>query len=163
MEVSHKKAWDDFLEEFTSIFSVYDLNKNKIFICGSYSDETFPTLQETQKIVNAIENNLGFFEKEFRRTHIQNLILKFDLIAKFSNEIIMVIEHDKGGHMIEMGIILSFKEFFKKTKVFVLKDVEITEVLKRGGLLTPFFNEEESLFYFENIEELKFNLKKLYF
>ncbi|MFW9971703.1 MAG: hypothetical protein ACFFDF_16025 [Candidatus Odinarchaeota archaeon] len=163
MEVSHKKAWDDFLEEFTSIFSVYDLNKNKIFICGSYSDETFPTLQEVQKIVNTIENNLGFFEKEFRRTHIQNLILKFDLIAKFSNEIIMIIEHDKGGHMIEMGIILSFKEFLKKTKVFVLKDVEMTEVLKRGGLLTPFFNEEESLFYFENIEELKFYLKKLYF
>ena len=162
MEITHDSAWDDFLDEFTNIFSVYDLTKNKIFICGSYSEETFNTLQEVQKIVNAIEDNLGFFEKEFRRTHIENLILKFDLIAKFSNEIIMVIEHDKGGHMIEMGIILSFIEFFKKTKVFVLKDAEITEVLKRGGLLTPFFREEESLFYFENIETLRSYVKKLY-
>ena len=162
MEITHDSAWDDFLDEFTNIFSVYDLTKNKIFICGSYSEETFNTLQEVQKIVNAIENNLGFFEKEFRRTHIENLILKFDLIAKFSNEIIMVIEHDKGGHMIEMGIILSFKEFFKKTKVFVLKDVEITEVLKRGGLLTPFFKEMETLFFFEDIETLRNYVSKLY-
>ncbi|MFX0004239.1 MAG: hypothetical protein ACFE9C_06820 [Candidatus Hodarchaeota archaeon] len=162
MQVSHDNAWDDFLEEFTNIFSVYDLNKNKIFICGSYSDETFPTLQEVQNIVNKVENNLGFFEKEFRRTHLENLILKFDLIAKFSNEIIMIIEHDKGGHMIEMGIILSFKEYFEKTKVLVLKDVEITDVLKRGGLLTPFFKEEESLFYFENKEILRSYLIKLY-
>jgi hypothetical protein len=163
MQVSHDNAWDDFLEEFTNIFSVYDLIKNKVFICGSYSEETFPTLQNVQNIVNSIQNNLGFLEKEFRRTHLENLILKFDLIAKFSNEIIMIIEHDKGGHMIEMGIILSFQEYLKKTKVFVLKNAEITEVLKRGGLLTPFFKEEKSLFYFENIEELRSYLKELYY
>jgi len=162
MQVSHGSAWDDFLEEFINIFSVYDLKKNKIFICGSYNEATFTTLQEVQKIVNAIDINLGFFEKEFRRTHLENLILKFDLIAKFSNEIIMIIEHDKGGHMIEMGIILSFKEFFEKTKVFVLKNVEITEVLKRGGLLTPFFKEEVNLFYFENIDTLRSDVKNLY-
>ena len=162
MQVLHDNAWDDFLEEFTNIFSVYDLIKNKVFICGSYSEDTFPTLQEVQNIVNNLENNLGFFEKEFRRTHLENLILKFDLIAKFSNEIIMIIEHDKGGHMIEMGIILSFKEYFEKTKVFVLKDAEITDVLKRGGLLTPFFKEEQNLFYFENIDELRSYLRELY-
>ena len=162
MQVSHDSEWDDFLDEFTNIFSVYDLRKNKIFICGSYNEEAFTSLQEVQKIVNNIDTNLGFFEKEFRRTHLENLILKFDLIAKFSNEIIMIIEHDKGGHMIEMGIILSFKEFLEKTKVFVLKDAEITEVLKRGGLLTPFFKEEESLFYFENINKLRSYVKKLY-
>ena len=116
MQISHESAWDDFLDEFINIFSVYDLKKNKIFICGSYSEGTFITLQEIQKIVNTLENNLGFFEKDFRRTHLENLILKFDLIAKFSNEIIMVIEHDKGGQMIEMGIILSFKEFLDKTR-----------------------------------------------
>jgi hypothetical protein len=163
MQVSHDNAWDDFLEEFTDIFSIYDLMKHKVFICGSYSEETLPTLQVVQNIVNSIENNLGFLEKEFRRTHLENLILKFDLIAKFSNEIIMIIEHDKGGHMIEMGIILSFKEYLKKTKVFVLKDADITDVLNRGGLLTPFFKEEENLFYFENIEDLRFFLKKFYY
>ncbi|MHA2393076.1 MAG: hypothetical protein ACXAEX_14135 [Promethearchaeota archaeon] len=162
MLVSHDSAWDDFLDEFINIFSVYDLTKNKVFICGSYSYETFANLQEVQNIVNNIENNLGFFEKEFRRTHLENLILKFDLIAKFSNEIIMVIEHDKGGHMIEMGIILSFKEFSEKTKVFVLRDIDITEVLKRGGLLTPFFREGENLFYFNNIDELRLYVKKIY-
>ena len=162
MQVSHDSAWDEFLDEFINIFSVYDLNKNKIFICGSYDENTFANLQEIQKIINQVENNLGFFEKDFRRIHLENLILKFDLIAKFSDEIIMVIEHDKGGHMIEMGIILSFKEFSEKTKVFVLKDIEITAVLKRGGLLTPFFREEESLFYFDGIDTLRSYVKEIY-
>ena len=162
MQISHKSAWDEFLDEFINIFSVYDLNKNKIFICGSYSEETFTNLQEVQKIINSIENNIGFFEKEFRRTHLENLILKFDLIAKFSNEIIMVIEHDKGGHMIEMGIIISFREFCDKTRVFVLKNIEITEVLNRGGLLTPFFKEDKNLFYFADIKSLKSYIQRLY-
>ncbi len=162
MLVSHDSAWDEFLDEFINIFSVYDLTKKKIFICGSYDEDTFKNLQEVQKIVNRIENNLGFFEKEFRRTHLENLILKFDLIAKFSDEIIMVIEHDKGGHMIEMGIILSFKEFSEKTRVFVLKDVDITAVLKRGGLLTPFFREGESLFYFDDINMLRSYVDEIY-
>jgi hypothetical protein len=162
MEVSHHSAWDEFLDEFISVFSVFDLLKRKIFICGSYSDDTFLNLQEVQKIINKNTNNLGFFEKEFRRTHLENLILKFDLIAKFSDEIIMIIEHDKGGHMIEMGIILSFKEYYKKTKVFVRRDVDITEVLKRGGLLTPFFKDNVSLFYFEGVVQLKKYVDEIY-
>ena len=162
MEVSHHSAWDEFLDEFISVFSIFDLLKNKVFICGSYSDKPFANLQKIQRIINANENNLGFFEKEFSRTHLENLILKFDLIAKFSDEIIMIIEHDKGGHMIEMGIILSFKEYYEKTKVFVLKDIDITEVLKRGGLLTPFFKDNYSLFYFEDIEQLKNYIDEIY-
>jgi len=162
MQVSHHSAWDEFLDEFISVFSIFDLLKNKIFICGSYNDATFATLQEVQKIINTNINNLGFFENEFRRTHLENLILKFDLIAKFSDEIIMIIEHDKGGHMIEMGIILSFKEYYEKTKVFVLKDIDITEVLKRGGLLTPFFKENVSFFNFEDLEQLKSYIDEIY-
>ena len=65
MQVSHDSAWDEFLDEFINIFSVYDLNKNKIFICGSYDENTFANLQEIQKIINQVENNLGFFEKDF--------------------------------------------------------------------------------------------------
>ncbi len=162
MEVSHHSAWDEFLDEFISVFSIFDLLKNKVFICGSYNDDTFTNLQKVQRIINANEDNLGFFEKEFSRTHLENLILKFDLIAKFSDEIIIIIEHDKGGHMIEMGIILSFKEYYEKTKVFVLKDIDITVVLKRGGLLTPFFKENVSLFYFEDVEELKRYIDEIY-
>ncbi|MFW9950474.1 MAG: hypothetical protein ACFFKA_10170 [Candidatus Thorarchaeota archaeon] len=162
MEISHHSAWDEFLDEFISVFSVFDLLKSKIFICGSYNDETFENLQEVQKIINENEKNLAFLEKEFRRTHLENLILKFDLIAKFSDEIIMIIEHDKGGHMIEMGIILSFKVYHQKTKVFVLKDVEMTEVLNRGGLLSPFFKENLNLFYFEDLEQLKIYIDEIY-
>ena len=70
MEVSHYSAWDEFLDEFISVFSIFDLLKNKVFICGSYNDNTFANLQKVQRIINANENNLGFFEKEFSRTHL---------------------------------------------------------------------------------------------
>ena len=162
MEITHDSAWEHFLDEFISVFSVYDLKKYKVFICGSYDEDSFIILQEVQKIVNNKEDTIAFFEKEFRRTHIENLILKFDLIAKFADEIIMIIDHDKGGHMIEMGIILSYPEFLIKTKVFVLRDADITHVLKRGGLLTPFFEESKNLFYFNNNDRLYSKVKEIY-
>ncbi len=57
---------------------------------------------------------------------------------------------------------VSFKEYYEKTKVFVLKNVEITEVLKRGGLLTPFFKENITLFYFKDAEQLKTLINEIY-
>ena len=163
MEHLHDETWEEFLDEFIDVFSIFDLLKYKIFICGSYNEENFPRLLQIKEILNSRENTIGFFEKEFRRTHNENLILKFDLIAKFCNEIIMVIEHDKGGQMIEMGIILAVPEFYHKTKVFVLKNVDMTHVLEKGGLLKPFFTEEINLFYFADPEELKMLISRKYF
>lgn len=162
MEHSHEETWEEFLDEFINVFSIFDLLKYKIFICGSYNEENFPSLIQIKDILNKRENTLGFFEKEFRRTHNENLILKFDLIAKFSDEIIMVLEHDKGGQMIEMGIIIAFPEFHNKTKVFVLKNVDMTHMLKKGGLLNPFFNLNDSLFYYDDREELKSIISQLF-
>lgn len=92
-----------------------DFFKHKIFICGSYINENFANLKEIQNIINTNRNLLGFFENQFKRTHNENLVFKFDLLAKFSEEILIVIEHDKGGHMVEMGIIIAIEEFSKKT------------------------------------------------
>jgi hypothetical protein len=162
MEHSHDETWEEFLDEFITVFSVFDLIKYKVFICGSYNEENFPTLVQIKELLNTRENTIGFFEKEFRRTHSENLILKFDLIAKFSDEIIMVLEHDKGGQMIEMGIIVAFPKFYKKTKVFVLKNVEMTHMLKKGGLLKPFFSSGKTIFHYNDREELQSIIRKLY-
>jgi hypothetical protein len=162
MEHSHDETWEEFLDEFIDVFSIYDLLKHKIFICGSYNEENFPSLVEIKDIINKRENTIGFFEKEFRRTHSENLILKFDLIARFSDEIIIVLEHDKGGQMIEMGIIVAYPEFYSKTKVFVLKNVDMTHMLKKGGLLKPFFTLGERLFYYIDREELQSLIQKIY-
>jgi hypothetical protein len=162
MEHSHEETWEEFLNEFTNVFSIFDLLKYKIFICGSYNEENFPSLVKTKEILNSRNNTVSFFEKEFRRTHSENLIFKFDLIAKFSDEIIMVLEHDKGGQMIEMGIIVAFPEFYNKTKVFVLKNIDMTHMLKKGGLLKPFFSAGEDIFYYNDREELQSIIKKIY-
>ncbi|MFX0031094.1 MAG: hypothetical protein ACFE8E_00060 [Candidatus Hodarchaeota archaeon] len=155
MEHSHEETWEEFLDEFIDVFSIYKLLNYKIFICGSYSEANFPSLIQIKDLLNKRERTLAFFENQFRRTHNENLILKFDLIAKFSDEIIMVLEHDKGGQMIEMGIIVAFPEFYNKTKVFVLRNVEMTHMLKKGGLLKPFFKLGDSLFYYNDLDELQ--------
>jgi hypothetical protein len=51
--------------------------------------------------------------------------------------------------MIEMGSLISSKEFLSKTKVFVLKDASITQ------MLSPFFTQGKNLFYFQDVDELK--------
>ena len=155
MDISHQNSWEQFLDEFIEVFSIFDLHKYKVFICGSYIEDNLAKLREIRNVINNIENHLAFFENQFRTTHNENLVYKFDLLAKISDDILMIIEHDKGGHMIEMGILISSKEFLSKTKVFVLKDASITKMLTSGGLLSPFFTQGKNLFYFQDVDELK--------
>ncbi|MBD3197746.1 MAG: hypothetical protein GF317_22025 [Candidatus Lokiarchaeota archaeon] len=164
MDIYHDEdTWETFLDEFYEVFSISDLMKRKIFICGSYLEENFNTLKEIRKEINKSESYLGFFELSFKKTHNENFIFKFDLLARISDEILMIIEHDKGGHMIELGIIISVKDYLEKTMVFVLKNAPMTQMLIRGSLLTPFFMENENLFYFESGTELKTIISMLYF
>ena len=155
MEFSHDDTWEQFLDEFYDLFSIKGLLKHKVFICGSYLKESFKKLEEVKKTINSMENYLGFLELKFEKTHNENLLFKFDLLAKFSDEILLIIEHDRGGHMIELGIILATKQFLQKTSLFVIEHAPITNVLTRGGLLAPFFIEDKTLFYFDNLENLK--------
>ncbi len=161
LEVSHNDTWEQFLDEFLDIFSGTGFLKHKIFICGSYIEENYANLKSLRDIINSNEKLLGFFENQFKKTYYENLVYKFDLVAKFSDEIFMVIEHDKGGHMVEMGIIIAIPEFLKKTKVFVLENAPITYMLISGGLLSPFFRKDENLFYFKNNNELKASVSSL--
>ncbi len=164
MEISHDDdTWEIFLDEFIEIFSIEGLRKQKIFICGSYSKENLTTLKKIrEEINNESEKYLAFLELSFKKTHNENFIFKFDLLARISDEIFMVIEHDKGGHMIELGIIITTKEFLEKTNILVLKDAPMTLMLSRGSLLTPFFMEDENLFYFKTVSDIKEIINTLY-
>ncbi len=151
-----KDAWERFLDEFYETFSVIGTTHYKIFICGSYVGKHFDNLKEIKSLISEESDNyLAFFESDFQKTYEENYIFKFDLLADFSNEIIMIIEHDRGGHILEMGIILAIREYLDKTYTFVLRDAPITLMLTRGGLLSPFFREGENLFYFNNIDDLR--------
>lgn len=153
--IRDEDTWENFLEEFIEVFSIFDLMKRKIFICGSYLEENYSNLKEVKKIINSTENLLGFLELNFRKTHDENFIFKFDLLARISDEILLVIEHDRGGHMIELGIIISIKDFLNKTIIFVLKNTPMTLMLTRGCLLSPFFMENKNLFFFETVEDIR--------
>lgn len=162
MEISHDETWESFLDEFFEVFSTSGLLKRKIFICGSYIAENFAKLKRVKKEINKNEEYLAFFELDFNRFHNENLVYKFDLLARIAEEMLFIIEHDRGGHMIELGIDLAVKEYLQKTMVFVLKDAPITQMLTKGGLLSPFFKLDISLFYFEGIIDLKKQIRGNY-
>ncbi len=162
MEISHEDTWESFLDEFFEVFSTSGLLKRKIFICGSYIAENFTKLKRVKKEINGNEDYLAFFELDFSRFHNENLVYKFDLLARIAEEILFIVEHDKGGHMIELGIVLAVKEYLQKTMVFVVKDAPITQMLTKGGLLSPFFKLDISLFYFEGIKGLKKQIRGNY-
>jgi len=163
MEISHDDdTWEIFLDEFIEVFSISEIEKHKIFICGSYIEKNLATLKMIRNEINKSEKYLGFFERNFKKTHNENFIFKFDLLARSTDEILMVIEHDRGGHMIELGIILTVKDFLHKTSVAVLKNTPMTLMLSRGCLLRPFFMEDENLFYFENQSDLEEIISNLY-
>ncbi len=141
--------WERFLDEFYEVFSNMGIIKYKIFICGSFGDECFSILEEIKKDITreTFQQHLTFFESDFKNTYKENLVLKLDILAAFSDEIIIVIEQDIGEHMIGIGFILANIEYRNKTSIFILKDSPITQ------LLTPFFNEK--LIYFNDNSDLK--------
>jgi hypothetical protein len=162
MDIIHEDTWELFLDEFFEVFSTSGFFKRKIFICGSYISENFINLQEVRDEINKNKRYLAFFELDFSRFHNENLVYKFDLLARIADELLFVVEHDRGGHMIELGIVLAVTEYLQKTIIFVLENAPITQMLTKGGLLSPFFELNESLIYFKDINDLKKHIGEKY-
>lgn len=143
--------WERFTDDFYENFRSIGVLNYKIFICGSYSEETFSNLKEIKEeiIRESLRFHLPFFESDFKEIYKDNFILKLDFLADYSDEIFMVIEQDIGEHMIGIGFILAKEEYQNKTSIFILRDSPITH------LLTPFFKENEKLIYFNDTEDLK--------
>ena len=154
--------WERFLDVFCETFSLKEVFKSKIFICGSYKKKSMRKLIEIKKIINdSSSSHIAFIESDFESTNEKNFILKFFLLAKFSDKIMMIIDHDKGGHMIEIGIIITKQKYKNITFLFVLRKAKITRMLTEGGFIDPFFTENENLFYFKNIKDLKIKVLSL--
>lgn len=145
-----KEEWERFIDDFIEKFSSIGAIEYKIFICGSYSEECFTCLKEIKDdiIEETFRQHLTFFESDFQNTYSENLILKLDILAAYSDEIIMVIEKDIGKYMIGIGFILAKQEYQNKTSLFILKDSPIIQIL------TPFFQENRNLIYFSDINDM---------
>lgn len=156
--IEHPDEWERFLDEFYEIFSIMGIIKYKIFICGSFGDECFSILEEIKKDITreTFQQHLTFFESDFKSIYRENLVLKLDILAAFSNEIIIVIEQNIGEHMIGIGFILAKREYRNKTSIFISEESPITQ------LLTPFFTENENLIYFNDNSDLKSKILKLF-
>lgn len=151
-----KEEWERFIDDFYENFKSMGAIEYKIFICGSYGDDCFSTLKDikTEITQETLQQHLTFFESDFENTYKENLVLKLDILAAYSDEIIMIIEQDIAKYMIGIGFILARQEYQNKTSVFILENSSVIQIL------TPFFRENRNLIYFNDINDMKSKILK---
>lgn len=88
-----------------------------VFLLGSFEDEDKERIKYLQKRINKDSSDLlAVLMDDFQDVRP---IMKFRLIAYYSDYIVGVCEHDRGGFTLEQGIIVTHPELFGKT--YILK------------------------------------------
>ena len=108
-------------ESFEDVLSLSDEIANKIsyenlvFILGSFQDGKKTRLLSLQEQINTTNvDSRAVLMDEF--TNVEP-IMKFRLIAHYSDRIIGICENDTGGFTLEQGIIVTKPDLFKKTHI----------------------------------------------
>ncbi|RLI15311.1 hypothetical protein DRO49_05540 [Candidatus Bathyarchaeota archaeon] len=127
--------------------------KKKVFILGSYKRECLERLERLKEEINRLGDVYAFLMSDVP-DFLRNLVDKFASLALLADAIILVVEHDIGGHVLECGIIISKKEFFHKSLILVRKGVSLSLMFKEGALKPPYFKEGKNLFYFETENDI---------
>lgn len=152
--------WGDLdeLEKFLKFLSYKTISKEwigkkKVFILGSYRRGNLERLEKLKEELNKLEGVHAFLMSDVP-DFLKNLVDKFASLAIITDAIILVVEHDVGGHILECGIIVTKKEFFHKSLVLVRKGAPLSLMLREGAFSPPYFKEGKNLFYFETEEDM---------
>lgn len=129
------------------------IGKKKVFILGSYRRENLERLEKLKAELNELEGVYAFLMSDVP-DFLKNLVDKFASLALMADAIILVVEHDISGHILECGIIISKKEFVYKSLVLVRKEAPLSLMLMKGAFSSPYFKEGKNLFYFETEEDM---------
>ena len=92
---------------------------NRFFILGSFAEEDVDRVNELKSYINTetLEATIAYRMDDFLQDDdlILHPILKFKLIADDSHHILAVCEHDKGGQLIEHGLLIESRSYIEKT------------------------------------------------
>lgn len=129
--------------ELSSIFR----HESAYFVLGSYGRPEIYRLQLVKDRINRRENSYAFLMVDIRREWT-NTYLKFRILADYTDYIIGVAEHDRGGFLVEQGYFTILKKYFIKT--YVLKrdyeDVVPEDVDTDVDLESPFSGMQTDVF-----------------
>lgn len=147
------RIWREVVSNLKDFFGPSNVEKKKIFILGSYRPECLSRLEKLKIEINKKSEFFAFLMSDVKH-FISNYIEMFSVLAILSDVIFIVIEHDIGGHMIELGIIISKRGFYDKTYLFVKKGAKVTTMLTEGAFKEPFFIKGKNMFYISSDDEL---------
>ena len=92
---------------------------NRFFVLGSFAEEDVDRVNELKSYINTgtPEDTIAYRMDDFLQDDdlILHPILKFKLIADDSHHILAVCEHDKGGQLIEHGLLIESRSYIEKT------------------------------------------------
>ncbi|SIR50057.1 hypothetical protein SAMN05421858_2525 [Haladaptatus litoreus] len=110
------------LEEYESLSrSISELTPiirtdSSYFVLGSYGREEIRRLQLVKDRLNRRPNSYAFLMVDVRGEW-QNGVLKFRVLADFTDHIVGVVEHDRSGFLVEQGLFVAEESYFEKTHV----------------------------------------------
>ncbi|MDY7081528.1 MAG: hypothetical protein SXQ77_03770 [Halobacteria archaeon] len=111
------------LEENRGLLSsLYELNpvihKQSYFILGSYGRDEIENLNHVKDKLSKRDGVYAFLMIDVRGEWV-NSIFKFRVLADYSDYIVGVCEHNKGGFLVEQGMFVVEDSYFGKT--YILK------------------------------------------
>jgi hypothetical protein len=98
--------------ELTPIFSA----ERAYFVLGSYGQPEIRRLQLVKDRLNRRSDAYAFLMVDIR-SEWTNTYLKFRLLADYTDFIVGVVEHSRGGFLVEQGYFTALESYFVKTHV----------------------------------------------
>ena len=101
------------IAELSPIFT----NESSYFVLGSYGRPEIYRLQLVKDRLNRRTDTYAFLMVDIRSEWV-NTYVKFRLLADYTDYIVGVTEHDRGGFLVEQGYFTALESYFTKTRVF---------------------------------------------
>ena len=151
------KAWRRFLGALTRVLSPEVLAKKRVFILGSYRPDYRERLELIRDCINRMEDWFAFLMSDIKgleKDEEEDLIAKFFFLGRWADVILLVLEHDVGGHVLELGMVSVLGRYREKTYELVRRDVlNRVSAMVRG--LLDYYRGEGRCVEFKDDEELR--------
>lgn len=143
------EEWREFLNVIVKILRPDVLRKKKVFILGSYRPECKQLLEDVKNFINnELSHCYAFLMIDIPIS--ENLVRKFLFLSHWADKVFLILEHDIGGHIFELGILTVIDTFREKTTILIKENAleKVSAMIKDAVKLHRNYK-------FRNIEELK--------
>lgn len=129
--------------EFSPIFTT----DHAYFVLGSYGQPEIYRIQLVKDRLNRRTDTYAFLMVDIRNEWI-NTYLKFRILADYTDVIVGVSEHDRGGFLVEQGYFTALEEYFMKTHVLKreYENVDAEDVDTSVDLENPYSGMQTTIF-----------------